>query len=93
MTLLEGMLFGKPLVTSRLPSGVQFVNEDGRTGLQVPPGDRAATAAAIRRLISDDALRATMGAAGRARVGTVFSLDQMIRGYRGVYVSVLRECA
>ena len=89
MTLLEGMLFGKPLVTTRLPSGVQFVNEDGRTGLQVPPRDPAALAAALNRLRSDDALRAAMGAAGRARLETVFSQEQMIRGYREVYEQAL----
>jgi rhamnosyl/mannosyltransferase len=86
LTLLEGMLFGKPLVTTRLPSGVQTVNEDGRTGLQVPPADPEATAVALNRLLSDDTLRATMGAAGRKRVETVFSLDQMVRGYRQVYL-------
>lgn len=89
MTLLEGMLFGKPLVTTRLPSGVQIVNEDGRTGLQVPPRDPEALAAALKRLLSDDALRAAMGAAGRRRLATVFSQEQMIRGYREIYAQAL----
>ena len=89
MTLLEGMLCGKPLVTTRLPSGVQIVNEDGRTGLQVAPRDPAATAAALNRLLSDDPLRAAMGAAGRARLDAVFSLEQMIRGYREIYAQAL----
>jgi glycosyltransferase involved in cell wall biosynthesis len=40
----------------------------------------------LNRLLSDDTLRATMGAAGRKRVETVFSLDQMVRGYRQVYL-------
>lgn len=89
MTLLEGMLFGKPLVTTRLPSGVQIVNEDGRTGLQVEPRDPAALAAALNRLLSDDSLRATMGAAGRSRLESVFSQEQMIRGYREIYAQAL----
>ena len=89
MTQLEGMLFGKPLVTTRLPSGVQLVNEDGRTGIQVPPGDPAALAAAIGRLLADSGLRAAMGAAAAARVASLFSLEQMIRGYRDVYRQVL----
>jgi len=89
MTQLEGMLFGKPLVTTRLPSGVELVNEDGRTGIQVPPGDPAALATALNRLLADGALRASMGAAARERVARRFSLEQMVRGYRDVYRQAL----
>jgi glycosyltransferase involved in cell wall biosynthesis len=90
MTQLEGMLFGKPLVTTRLPSGVQLVNEDGRTGFQVPPGEPRALAAALGRLLADGRLRATMGAAAAERVASRFSLEQMVRGYRDVYRQALR---
>ncbi|HVZ85495.1 MAG TPA: glycosyltransferase [Polyangia bacterium] len=89
MTQLEAMLFGKPLVTTRLPSGVQLVNEDGRTGIQVPPDDPRALAAALNRLLADGELRAAMGAAARERVERRFSLEQMIRGYRDVYRQAL----
>jgi rhamnosyl/mannosyltransferase len=83
--LLEGMLFGKPLVTTRLLSGVEAVNEDGVTGLKVEPRDPRALAAALSRLLADDTLRASMGAAARARVDSRFSLEQMITGHRAVY--------
>jgi glycosyltransferase involved in cell wall biosynthesis len=89
MTLLEGMLFGKPLVTTRLPSGVQLVNDDGVTGLQVEPRDPRGLAAALNRLLSDEALRASMGAAARARLDSRFSLEGMISGYRAVYEEAL----
>jgi rhamnosyl/mannosyltransferase len=89
LVLLEGMLFGKPLVTSRLPSGVDVVNEDGVTGLKVAPRDPAALAAALGRLLSDDALRASLGANARARLESHFSLGQMIAGYRAVYAEAV----
>ena len=41
---------------------------DGRNGLVVPAGDVAATAAAIRRLHDDPALRGTLGAQAREDV-------------------------
>jgi glycosyltransferase involved in cell wall biosynthesis len=91
MTLLEGMVFGKPLVTTRLPSGIQVVNVDGETGLQVKPRDTVELASALNRLLADDVLRATMGVAARRRVDEVFSLEGMIRGYRKVYEQALRE--
>jgi glycosyltransferase involved in cell wall biosynthesis len=85
MILLEGMLFGKPLVTSRLRSGVEAVNDDGVTGLSVEPRDPAGLAAALSALLSDDARLAAMGAAARERLESHFSLDQMVAGYRAVY--------
>ncbi len=89
MTLLEGMLFGKPLVTTRLPSGVQLVNEDGVTGLQVQPSEPHALAAALNRLLGDEGLRVSMGAAARARLEQSFSLERMVSGYRTIYEEAL----
>lgn len=83
--LLEGMLFGKPLVTSRLASGVEAVNEEGVTGLKVEPRDPRALAGALGTLLANDELRAAMGAAARARLESRFSLEQMIAGYRAVF--------
>lgn len=59
-------------VVSTPVGGVGELIESGRNGLLVPPGDAAATAAALDRLIRDPALRAAMGAAGRARVAESF---------------------
>jgi rhamnosyl/mannosyltransferase len=89
MTLLEGMLFGKPLVTTHLPSGFDLVNEDGKTGFRVAPRDPTALAGALRRLMSDDLLRAKMGAAARERLETVFSVERMIERYRAIYAQAL----
>jgi len=89
MTLLEGMLFGKPLITTRLPSGVQQVNVDGQTGLQVEPRDPAALTAALNRLLADAPLRQAMGANGRQRLESAFSVGRMIQGYRQVYSPVV----
>jgi rhamnosyl/mannosyltransferase len=85
MILLEGMFFGKPLVTTRLRSGVEAVNEDGQTGLTVEPRDARGLALALSKLLADDALRASMGAAARTRLESRFSHARMIAGYRAIY--------
>uniref|UniRef100_I2PY23 Glycosyltransferase n=1 Tax=Desulfovibrio sp. U5L TaxID=596152 RepID=I2PY23_9BACT len=71
---LEAMAFGKPVVSTAIPrSGVPWVNVDDETGLLVPPGDAPALAAALSRLLADEALRTRLGRGGLAAVAGRFS--------------------
>jgi len=82
---LEAMAAGKPVVSTDVPSGVSWVNQDGRTGLVVAAGDATALAAAIDRLIADAPLRASLGAAGRARVEEEFTIGRLRERLRLLY--------
>jgi glycosyltransferase involved in cell wall biosynthesis len=82
---LEAMATGKPVISTDVPSGVSWVNQDGRTGLVVKAGDAAALGAAIARLASDPALRARLGAGGRARVDEQFTLERLRERLRQFY--------
>lgn len=53
-------------------SAIPELVRDGETGTLVPPGDPAALAAALARLIADPAERARLGAAGARRVRSSF---------------------
>jgi glycosyltransferase involved in cell wall biosynthesis len=64
-TVLEALASGTPVVTSDLPQVAPVAEAGGRTA---PPGDVAAFADALATLLEDDDLRASLGAAGRARV-------------------------
>ena len=79
----------KPVVATRLGTGVEFVTLDGETGLLVPPGDVTALATALRSLIADSALRARLGTAGNRRVSELFSVEQMVQKTVAVYHRVL----
>jgi rhamnosyl/mannosyltransferase len=75
---LEAMHCGKPVVATRLGTGVEYVTRDGVNGLLVAPRDEAALAAALNRLLADPALRRQYGEEGRQRVATEFSVQQMV---------------
>jgi rhamnosyl/mannosyltransferase len=75
---LEAMHCGKPVVATRLGTGVEYVTRDGVNGLLVAPRDEAALAAALNRLLADPALRRQYGEAGRQRVASEFSVQQMV---------------
>ena len=71
---LEAMHCAKPVVATRLGTGVEYVTLDEVTGLLVEPNDEAALAQALNRLLGDSALSQRLGAAGRVRVEQEFSV-------------------
>ncbi|WP_141576534.1 glycosyltransferase [Actinomadura sp. WMMA1423] len=68
MSVLEAMAYGLPTVAFDCAPGVRVLIEDGRDGLLAPPGDIAAFAAALDRLIEDPELRRALGSEARASV-------------------------
>ncbi len=71
MSVIEAMLTGLPVVATDI-SGPREQVEDGKTGLLVPPRQAAPLAAALARLVTDKALRLSMGAAGRERACALY---------------------
>ena len=67
LTQVEASLCGRPVVSTLLPTGTSFVNQDGVTGLCVPPGDVSALANALQCLLDDEARARAYGNAGRRR--------------------------
>ena len=82
---LEAMAFRKPVVSTRLGTGVDWVNAHGLTGLTVPPGDAPALAGALATLIASPALRARLGAAGRRRVEQEYTTARAAEAVLAVY--------
>jgi glycosyltransferase involved in cell wall biosynthesis len=72
----EAMATGTPLVATTGGAIPEVAGPDGETCLAVPPGDAGALAAALGRLLADPALRAGLGAAGRARVLANFTWER-----------------
>jgi len=87
--LLEAMASGLPCITTEVGSGTSWVVQDGVTGLIVPPQDPEALAEAIRSLLEDSHLRATLGRAARDRVEAEFTQERMVARVQAVYRRVL----
>jgi glycosyltransferase involved in cell wall biosynthesis len=83
-SLLDAMACGRPIVATAT-GGIPEVVEDGVTGLLVPPRDAHALADAIARLLSDEALRLRMCAAGLSRVRERFTVERMVAETAAVY--------
>jgi glycosyltransferase involved in cell wall biosynthesis len=73
----EAMACGVPVVATRASSLPEVV-ADRETGLLVPVDDPDALAAALTRLLRDDALADTLGAAGPARVARHFDHERCL---------------
>jgi glycosyltransferase involved in cell wall biosynthesis len=81
---LEAMACGIPVVVSAV-GGLTDTVVDGLTGILVPPRRPEAVAAALGRLLNDQAMRNRYGAAGGARARTRYSWDRIARELLSVY--------
>ena len=79
LVFVEAMAAGLPVVAPRA-AAVPEVVLDGLTGVLVSPRQPDELAAALARLLLDDALRKELGEAGRARAQT-FDLAPVARGF------------
>lgn len=73
VVLMEAMASGVPVVATRI-AGIPELVEDGVSGYLVSPGDAEALADCVAALLSDPALRARFGKAGRAEVEAEFNI-------------------
>ncbi|MGH7528794.1 MAG: glycosyltransferase [Gemmatimonadales bacterium] len=88
VVLLEAMQYGVPVIASRT-GGIVDIVVDGETGLLVPPGDAAALARALERVLEDPAYARALGAAGRARLAQRFSWEAVTARWEAVYRAVV----
>lgn len=89
---IEAMSCGKPVVATHIPgSGVDWVNADGVSGLNVPARDPKALASAIVSICSDEERYERYCKDSRARYESLFSFDGMIDGALGIYHKLLGD--
>jgi N-acetyl-alpha-D-glucosaminyl L-malate synthase BshA len=90
LSALEAMAAGTPVLATRV-GGVSEVVDDGRTGVLVEAGDRAAYTRALVALLSDSARSAALGRAAREAAVERFERRAVVARYVDLYRRVLRR--
>jgi glycosyltransferase involved in cell wall biosynthesis len=85
ISLLEGAMYGKPMISSEIGTGTTYINVHGETGLVVPPSDHEALRAAMGTLWNDPQMAQTMGQRAEARYWKLFTSAQMAESYTQLY--------
>ncbi len=90
VTLLEGAMYGKPLISTEIGTGTSYVNEHGVTGYVVTPNAPQALRNAMVKLHQNVELASEMGASARKRYEALFTGQMMGERYVRLYRSVYR---
>ncbi|MFE6663553.1 DUF3492 domain-containing protein [Streptomyces sp. NPDC057697] len=84
--LVEAMFCGRATVSTDVGAVVEVI---GGTGLVVPPRNPRALADACLALLRDPRRRARLGAAARARALELFTVEQSLAAFRGIYLELI----
>jgi len=88
LVVVEALGCGCPVIAGEVPA-VRDIITHGETGLLVPPGDAAALALAMRRLIADPDLGRRLARAGRERARTRFDWRVIASRYHALFQTLL----
>ena len=91
VTLVEGLMFGKPLISCEIGTGTSYVNLADKTGLVIPPDNPQALKQAITTLSEDDELVKKMSLNAEKRFQEVFTGQAMGRQYYELYTALISK--
>ncbi|MDH1109256.1 glycosyltransferase family 4 protein [Pseudomonas otitidis] len=89
ISLLEGAMFGKPMISSEIGTGTTFINIANETGLVVPPSDPSALRGAMGYLWEHPDKAQEMGTRALQRYWRHFTAERMVADYIDLYREVL----
>jgi len=78
ISLLEGAMFAKPLISCKIGTGVEFINQHMQTGLVTKPTSEDIRDA-ITKLLKDESLAKKLGNNAKLRFKKMFTAQSMIK--------------
>ncbi len=93
ISLLEGAMYGKPMISSEIGTGTSYINIHNETGLVVPPSDARAFREAMVTLWNNPIRAAAMGVQAAERYRTLFTAERMASNYMALYRELLEKRA
>ncbi|AVJ20026.1 glycosyl transferase family 1 [Serratia sp. MYb239] len=91
ISLLEGAMYRKPMISSEIGTGTTFINIDNQTGLVIPPSNPSALRKAMDKLWSEPKLAEEFGNKAYERYEAKFTSRQMVGAYAEIYTRLLSE--
>jgi rhamnosyl/mannosyltransferase len=91
ISLLEGAMYGKPMISSEIGTGTSFINSDQETGIVVSPSSPKDLHAAMSYLWNNPKVAERMGHKAIARYEKLFTADKMCQSYKALYERLLAE--
>lgn len=92
IVLIEAMSCGKPVVATHIPeSGVDWVNKDGYSGIDIEPENPKAIADAILDITSNDEVYKQYCINSKRRYDETFTLDKMVSSVHNIYDDLLKN--
>lgn len=85
VSLLEGAMYGKPLISSEIGTGTSYININEETGYVVPPSNPVALCNAMRHLWEHPQHAEKLGQQAQARYQRLFTADKMCQSYAELY--------
>lgn len=93
LSLLEGAMYGKPLISCEIGTGSSYINLHEVSGLVIPPNHPQALRTAMQRLIDNEEERLQMGKNANLRFRDFFQADHMAGQYMDLYLKLVSSIA
>lgn len=91
ISLLEGAMYGKPMISSEIGTGTSYININNETGLVVPPSDPVAFREAMSTLWDNPEKVRDMGRKASLRYEQLFTAAQMGQQMAALYHELLHD--
>lgn len=85
ISLLEGAMCGKPLISSEIGTGTSFINIANETGLVIPPSNPLELRKAMHTLWQNPEMASEMGRKAEVRYWELFTAGKMVVSYLDLY--------